>query len=215
MQRLRNALHSLNAWLQLHFVAEAKRDVAADDASARLSRAGMQGADTTLDVRGIIAAGGEPLDEILRIAGETPAGGKFHVDAPFDPVPLRTMLGQMGFADDAVQLSPQHWRVTFEREKANGLSAAEGARMWHGQDGLHIDVGHLDPARQSAEIVALADACANVPRLTIHLGPPPAGIAPELAEKLAEQLGHHGWSVANGALPQDGQVILLTRDARA
>lgn len=207
MQRLRNALHSLNAWFQAQFLAGPKPEVAARDISMPALPADGPHAETAIDVRGIIAAGGEPLDEILRIASDMPAGGKFHVDAPFDPLPLREMLGQMGFRDSAVQLAQQHWRVTFERQKAVNEPVVEGARMWHAQDGLHVDVGHLEPARQAAEIFALADACANVPRLTVHLGRAPFD--------LAAALGERGWHVASFSPLQEDHVILLTRDSRA
>jgi hypothetical protein len=207
VQRLRNALLSLNAWFQEQFFAGSQQEVVARGASKPFLPANRQDSDAAIDVRDIIAAGGEPLDEILRIASDTPAGGKFHVDAPFDPLPLRTMLGQMGFLDSAVQLAPQHWRVTFELQKADGETAAKGARMWHGQDGLHIDVGHLDPAHQTTEIFALADACANVPRLTIHLRRSPVDLATALEQR--------GWNVAKTSLPQEDHAIVLTRDSRA
>lgn len=207
MQRLRNALHSLNAWFRERFFAGPKPEVLSHIVSTPAQPADGQPADTAIDVRGIIAAGGEPLDEILRIASDTPAGGKFHVDAPFDPLPLRSMLGQMGFLDSAVQLAPQLWRATFERQQAAGDSETETARMWHAQDGLHVDVGHLEPARQAAEIFALADACANVPRLTVHLGRAPVD--------LAAALGERGWHVASFSPLQEDHVILLTRHLRA
>ncbi|MFQ5534223.1 MAG: DUF1858 domain-containing protein, partial [Sphingomonadales bacterium] len=42
-----------------------------------------------LDVRMLLARGGEPLGDIMRAAAPVPVGGALVIEAPFDPAPLR------------------------------------------------------------------------------------------------------------------------------
>lgn len=51
----------------------------------------------TLDVRPILAAGGEPLELILATSASVPVGGALEVVAPFDPIPLYGILQARGF----------------------------------------------------------------------------------------------------------------------
>ncbi len=51
-----------------------------------------------LDVRPILAEGGEPLELILATADALPPGGTLEVHAPFDPVPLYQVMRHRGFA---------------------------------------------------------------------------------------------------------------------
>ena len=52
---------------------------------------------TRLDVRPILADGGEPFDLILETAARIPPGGELELVAPFDPVPLVPHLRLRGF----------------------------------------------------------------------------------------------------------------------
>lgn len=52
---------------------------------------------TRLDVRPILAGGGEPFDLILETASRIPVGGELELVAPFDPVPLVPHLRLRGF----------------------------------------------------------------------------------------------------------------------
>lgn len=51
----------------------------------------------TLDVRPILAAGEEPLELILETAAEVPEGNVLEITAPFEPVPLYSVLADRGF----------------------------------------------------------------------------------------------------------------------
>lgn len=53
---------------------------------------------TSLDVRPILAAGGEPFEQILAAAADVPMGGTLDLLAPFDPVPLYGVLQARGFS---------------------------------------------------------------------------------------------------------------------
>lgn len=52
-----------------------------------------------LDVRQTIAAGGEPLEEILAAADQVAEGGTLELLAPFEPVPLYPVLRRRGFVN--------------------------------------------------------------------------------------------------------------------
>lgn len=71
-----------------------------------------------LDVRPILAGGGEPLSTILDTAATVREGDVLVLDAPFNPVPLRVLLGGKGFEAHTTELAPGHWRLYFRRRPA-------------------------------------------------------------------------------------------------
>lgn len=73
------------------------------------------GAMTTLDVRPILASGGDPLSTILAAAEPIPAGGSLVVIAPFEPVPLFGVLRQRGFSHQSSAEPEGGCRVLFTR----------------------------------------------------------------------------------------------------
>jgi uncharacterized protein (DUF2249 family) len=68
---------------------------------------------TRLDVRTILAAGGEPLDLILTTAGQMAPGGTLQLTAPFEPVPLYAVMQRRGFSRTTEARGPAEWVVTF------------------------------------------------------------------------------------------------------
>jgi hypothetical protein len=70
---------------------------------------------TTLDVRAAIAAGEEPLEQILAAAATVPEGSAFDLVAPFDPTPLYTVLRLRGFRSETTPLEGGATRVRFEQ----------------------------------------------------------------------------------------------------
>jgi hypothetical protein len=71
--------------------------------------------ERVIDVRPIIASGGEPLSEILAAAGEIPVGGLLMVVAPFEPMPLYGLMRQMGFSHEIRAEAGGSYRVVFRR----------------------------------------------------------------------------------------------------
>jgi hypothetical protein len=69
-----------------------------------------------LDVRPILASGGEPLSAILAAAESIPVGGSLVVIAPFEPVPLFGALRQMGFSHESVPEPTGGYRIVFSRD---------------------------------------------------------------------------------------------------
>ena len=74
--------------------------------------------DTTtmrLDVRPILAKGEEPLELILQTAAGVPEGSVLEIIAPFEPVPLYSVLGARGFTHQTEPRGPEEFVVRFTR----------------------------------------------------------------------------------------------------
>ena len=69
----------------------------------------------TFDARPTIADGGEPFNDIMAAAAALAPGEELVVLAPFDPVPLKSVLGSQEFAFDTTDLGDGDWEVTFRR----------------------------------------------------------------------------------------------------
>ena len=69
----------------------------------------------TFDARPIIADRGEPFNDIMAAVAALSPDEELVVLAPFDPVPLRGVLGAQGFTCDAASLGDGDWQVTFRR----------------------------------------------------------------------------------------------------
>ncbi|MEO8031734.1 MAG: DUF542 domain-containing protein [Gemmatimonadota bacterium] len=69
--------------------------------------------DVHLDVRAAIAAGQEPLDAILEAAAPLTGGGILELTAPFNPVPLYSVMQDRGFSARTEQRGPAEWVVRF------------------------------------------------------------------------------------------------------
>ncbi len=69
----------------------------------------------TFDARPIIAAGGEPFNDIMTAVAALGENEELVVLAPFEPVPLEGVLSARGFAYQATGLDGGDWQVTFCR----------------------------------------------------------------------------------------------------
>lgn len=69
----------------------------------------------TLDVRPILAEGGEPFVLIMETAMPLHAGESLLLTAPFEPVPLYTALAARGFTHQAEAVGADEWWVLFTR----------------------------------------------------------------------------------------------------
>lgn len=162
---------------------------------------------TRLDVRPLLARGEEPLSIVMRTSKDIPAGGALVLDAPFDPAPLRRVLGTKGFVAHAERLAEDHWRVFFLREdKERASQPTPGtARIWREGDLPHIDVRGLEPPEPMLAILRLLEAPDTGDIVVVHHERDPIYLYPELAERR--------WS--GSIIPGDaGEIRLrLTRQA--
>lgn len=160
-----------------------------------------------LDVRPALAEGREPLDDILDMARRVPDGGTLTLEVPFNPIPLRRMLNEAGFQDDAHQISPGHWRVTFRRTNEPIKETPGAARIWHTGGSIHIDVRGLPPPEPMVEILKLLDSCPSVSMVVVHHERDPAFLYPELDAR--------GWLHRLDQDDSEGVMLFLSRKVPA
>ncbi|CBL45575.1 Conserved hypothetical protein [gamma proteobacterium HdN1] len=72
----------------------------------------------TLDVRPILANGGEPFGEIMQAVAKLGQGQSLRLLAPFKPVPLFEVMKKKGFSHRASALEGGDWEVIFSPEGA-------------------------------------------------------------------------------------------------
>lgn len=72
-------------------------------------------ATQTLDVRPILAEGGEPFVLIMETAAPLQAGESLLLTAPFEPVPLYAALAQRGFTHQTETVNAGEWWILFTR----------------------------------------------------------------------------------------------------
>ncbi len=101
-----------------------------------------------LDVRPVLASGGEPFDLFMATAGRVPLGGALELTAPFEPVPLYALMRLRGFIRTTEARGPAEWVVTFQdtgiSPTATLAAIAEqhpAARELFGRHGLDLCCG--------------------------------------------------------------------------
>lgn len=146
---------------------------------------------TRLDVRPILAGGADPFREIMAVAAGVPEDGTLVLVAPFDPVPLREVLGASGFTSEAEQKGVREWEVRFRRgasAPSKSTGPAGQPRAWAEGGSEHVDARGLEEARALQMVLAaVARAGANA-GVVVHLD---ANI-----EQLHPELERLGWEAA-------------------
>ena len=134
-----------------------------------------------LDVRPILAEKRDPFSEIMAAASRVPVGGKLVVIAPFNPLPLRDVLGRSGFRSEASQAATGEWEVTFSRgESEAGSTAADDSRFWVIEGDAHVDARGLDEEHAVRIVLAPIGRPERLRKLTAHLDANIDGLYPEL-----------------------------------
>ena len=164
------------------------------------------GADV-VDVRPVIAAGDCPFSAVTGLAAGIPPAGGLVIDAPFNPVPLRRVLADKGFATYAKQQAESHWRVWCRREQsASDKPAGGGPATWRNADGVHIDVRGMEAPGPLTSILGLIDGGGHDGVVVVHHNRQALFLFPELAER--------GWSW-NQVPGEPGEVRLVLRQGES
>jgi hypothetical protein len=161
----------------------------------------------TIDVRPILAAQDEPFAAVMAIVKSLPADAGLIIEAPFNPLPLRRVLGRMGFATYGERLLNEHWRIWCARdgkpsERDKSATGVGGAAIWTQADGVHIDVRGLATPAPLYAILSLIDSSRHDGVIIVHHEREPLFLFPELAER--------GWThaIIEG---EPGEVRLVLR----
>ncbi len=163
---------------------------------------------SVVDVRPVIAAGDCPFSAVMGLAAGIPPAGGLVIDAPFNPVPLRRVLADKGFATYAKQKAESHWRVWCRRDQSasDKPSGGAGAAMWQNADGVHIDVRGMEAPGPLTSILTLIDGGRHGGVVIVHHNRQPLFLFPELAER--------GWSW-NQVPGEPGEVRLILRQGKS
>ncbi len=138
------------------------------------------------DVRPILEMGVDPLEQIL--AREELLSGQdiLIIEAPFDPVPLRRLLGGRGYASHAVSLSPKHWQVFFQKQSTAALPELPDLPAFPMQwrNGiLEMDLRSLEPPNPMIAVLKVIESGEGGERFMVRLMRDPIYLHPELVER--------------------------------
>jgi uncharacterized protein (DUF2249 family) len=156
-----------------------------------------------LDVRPILAAGGEPFGKIMEVVASLGAGEALRLFATFRPVPLFQALGARGFAYEDREIGGGDWEVVFRRvgppETPAEPAAGSAAAQWP-QPLMHLDNRDLDPPEPMERILAGTEAMQTGEVLSALLSREPVFLFPRLSER------GHEW---RGGFDRDGTTYRL------
>ena len=157
-----------------------------------------------LDVRPILAAGGEPFGRIMQTVGALGPGEGLRLLAPFRPVPLFQALGSKGFSHEARELGGGDWEILFRREgepefEADSTAKPAGEAKWP-EPLMHLDNRELDPPEPMVRILAATEAMQTGEVLSALLCREPLFLLPELEKR------GHGW---RGGFDREGKTYRL------
>jgi uncharacterized protein (DUF2249 family) len=157
-----------------------------------------------LDVRPILAAGGEPFGKIMETVAALGPDEGLRLLAPFRPVPLFQALGSKGFSHEARELGTGDWEVLFRRERQAEFEEEKatkpaGEGQWP-EPLMHLDNRELDPPEPMVRILAATEAMQAGEVLSALLCREPIFLLPELEKR------GHGW---RGGFDRDGTTYRL------
>ena len=165
----------------------------------------MTAAFVDLDVRPILRAGGEPLQEIMRTVTALAPGQGLRLYATFKPAPLFGVLASKGFSHEAKELDGGDWEVLFRPTKVASATESVAAKPavnisdWP-EPVQKLDNRELDPPEPMVRILATIEALKEGEVLSALLCREPLFLLPELAKR------GHAWC---GGLEPDGTTYKI------
>jgi uncharacterized protein (DUF2249 family) len=119
-----------------------------------------------LDVREYILKGGHPFQKIMDAVAGLAANEKLMVIAPFEPVPLISVLERKGFSHSSNRLPSGDWEVVFSRS----TTTAERPQVRNGSPKLNpsetngsikLDARGLEPPQPMVRILETLESMAE------------------------------------------------------
>jgi len=139
-----------------------------------------------LDVRPILAAGGEPFGTIMSVVACLQPGEGLRLLAPFRPVPLFRALAAKGFSHQEREIGGGDFEVLFVREHRDEFEiesvSAGGEAEWP-DPLMHLDNRDLDPPEPMVRILAATEAMQPGEVMSALLPRKPAFLLPELEKR--------------------------------
>lgn len=156
----------------------------------------------------LLAEGHDPPSTLLSAATSLPPGGLLILDAPFDPAPLRHLLGSHGLDAQATVQTGGRWHLHVRRGEAIAADAQpqddSRTRFWLEDGRLTLDLRGLPPPRPMMEILRMIDGGLAGGEMAVHVPHIPVHLFPDLEER--------GWSWEVLTDTDDGTCLLLTRE---
>ena len=154
-----------------------------------------------LDVRPILAAGGEPFGRIMETVASLGPDEGLRLLAPFRPVPLFGALGSRGFTHQDREIGGGDWEVLFSPTTRPAAAAGPDAPgpAWP-RALLHLDTRGLAPPEPMVKILGAVEAMQPGEVMEAVLDREPAFLFPQLAQR------GHEW---RGGFDADGTVYRL------
>lgn len=114
-----------------------------------------------LDVREDLRAGRQPCTRIMETARPLAPGQALRLVTPFQPVPLFSVLGDLGFKHECREVAADHWETVFTREQAgdpgtkpSGCGCHASAEPAAGGEVAAVDARGLEPPEPMVRILA-------------------------------------------------------------
>ncbi len=137
-----------------------------------------------LDVRPILAAGGEPFQAIMAAVEELEPGQGLTLLAPFQPQPLYSVMQRMGFLHQVNRLEGGDFEVRFS-PRATEVITSEGAQdagAWP-EPTRSFHLSDLDPPQPMVRILFELETMAPGEVLFAVLAKEPLFLFPELVKR--------------------------------
>lgn len=124
-----------------------------------------------LDVRDDIAQGREPFGKIMTTVARLRPDEKLQLIAPFEPLPLFSVLAKKGYSHASKQLESGDWEVLFTHDASPKAEAKRDAPTTAGSGGtgtkpssfIEVDARGLEPPQPMVKIL---EALTNLPAKT-------------------------------------------------
>ncbi len=138
-----------------------------------------------MDVRPVLKAGRDPLDQILAQVDRLAPEDILLIEAPFDPIPLRRLMADRGFDSHVTRVTEGHWQAYFHRQITRNLPELPDLpafpMTW--RDGvLEMDLRGLEPPNPMIAILKVIESGEGGDDFTVRLMRDPIYLYPELVE---------------------------------
>ncbi len=170
-----------------------------------------------LDVRPDLAEGQDPFAKIMQAVDQLSANQELLLIAPFEPVPLYSVLAQRGFTHSARQAAPGEWQVTFRLASAPAPgqkvqqqmpsnpppTTAPDIGVAPAQQSIQLDTRGMEPPGPLLRILDTLEKLSAGQRLIAYIDREPLLLYPELVER--------GWAYEGAAQPDGSFIIRIYR----